>query len=612
MNFAQLFLVLTVAIPLIFVARNRLRADLAAVLIAVILGVGQFLGLGLLGPAHTPQATIEAFSGLSEPAVLTLIGLFVITQSLEKSGVTRWIARRIVDLGGRSERRLIVLYTATTAFLSLFMNNLAAGALLLPSAMETCRRTGVKPSKLLIPVAYGSLLGGTATYFDTTSIVVSNLLAAADPPQAMLHILDFTPTGGLIVLAGIAFLGLFGPRLLPERLPPSELMMTRHTTSDLEDYYRLSERLREAVVLPDSSLANKSLTESGLGEQLGLVVAGVWHGPQAIFSPSREQIIYPGDTLLVVGREERVQQLTEWGLEIGRENGNDHISAHGVSLIEVMPTPRSQVLGYTLREMEFRTKYDFTVLALYRNGRSYRTDVGDFELKLGDSLLIIGQCEKLKRLHNNPDFIVLEPGAGDQPVQRLQAGLTVSVIAAGIIASILGLPVHFSMLAGALLLLISSMLSMEEAYRAIEWQAIFLIAGMYSVSVAMVHTGLAQWIGEIVVKIVAPLGPLGLAAGAYLLTALLAQVMGGQVTQLVTAPIMISAAISLQTNTQAIAIATATGCEAAFFLPFAHPINILMIAPANYELEDFFQIGWRLTIVCFLALLVGLAVFWRL
>jgi di/tricarboxylate transporter len=612
MAFAPLFLIIVVAIPLIFVSRNRLRMDLAALLIALILGIGQFLGLGVLGPEHTPQDAIKAISGLSEPVVLTLLSLFIITRSLDKSGATRWIARRLIDLGGRSERRLIVLYATSTAFLSLFMNNLAAGALLLPSAMETCRRTGIKPSKLLIPVAYGSLLGGSATYFTTANIIVSNLLASAHPPQAMLHVLDFTPTGGLIVLAGIAFLGLVGPRLLPNRPPAPELMMARYTGSDLEDYYQLNERLWEAVVLPDSPLAHKSLAESRIGEQLGLAVAGVWHGQQAVFSPLPEQVIHPGDILLIVGREERVQQLTRLGMKIGRENTNDHISARGVSLIEAMPAPHSQVLGHTLRELEFRTRYSFTVLALYRNRRSYRTDVGDFKLTLGDSLLMIGSRSKLKRLHNSPDFIVLEPDTSDQPVQRLQAGLTVGVIAAGIIASILGLPVHFSMLAGALLLLITGMLSMEEAYRAVEWQAIFLIAGMYSVSLAMVNTGLATRVGEVMVAIVTPLGPLGLGAGAYLLTAALTQVMGGQVTALVTGPIMISAAISLHTSPQAVAVATAIGCSASFFTPLAHPVNILMIAPANYEFGDFFHVGWRLTIVCFVMLLVGLIAFWRL
>ncbi|MBN1810329.1 MAG: SLC13 family permease [Anaerolineae bacterium] len=609
---ARLFLICVVAIPLIFVTRNRLRADLASLLTAVLLGLGQFLGLGLLGPEHTPQAAIEAISGLSEPVVLTLFSLFIITQALDKSGITRWIAHRLIDLGGRSERRLIVLYATSTAFLSLFMNNLAAGALLLPSAMETCRRTGIKPSKLLIPVAYGSLLGGSATYFTTANIIASNLLASAHPPQEMLHVLDFLPTGSLIVFSGIAFLGLFGPRLLPERMPPPELMMARYTGSDLEDYYRLNERLCEAVVLPDSILANKSLAESRFGEHLGLAVAAVWHGRQAVFSPPPEQVIRPGDILLVVGREERTQQLNGLGLKIGRETGNNHISTRGVSLIEVVPAPHSSALDLTLRELEFRSQYGFTVVALYRDGRSYRTDVGSLKLRLGDSLLMVGPRSKLKRLYNNPDFIVLEPDMSDQPLQRVEAGLTGGVAVAGLVASILGLPVHLSMLSAALLLLLTGMLSMEEAYQGVKWQAIFLIAGMYSVSLAMVNTGLAQWVGEVIAAIVTPLGPLGLAAGAYLLTAVLTQVMGGQVTALVVGPIMISTAISLHTSPQAVAVATATACSASFLTPIAHPINILMIAPANYQFGDFFRIGWRLTIVCFVALLVGLVLFWRL
>lgn len=612
MIFTQLFLILVVAIPLILVFRNRLRVDLAALSIAVVLAIGQLLGLGLLGAEHFPQDSTRAFSGFSEPVVLMLLSLFIITQSLHKSGLTRWIAYRLIDLGGGSERRLIGLYAATTAIISLFMNNLAAGALLLPSAMETCRRTGIKPSKLLIPVAYGSLLGGSATYFTTANIILSNLLTSADPPQAMLHILDFVPTGGLIALAGIAFLAFLGPRLLPERQPPAEMMVAGYTSSDLEAYYQLSERLWEVLILRDSEFANKSFAASHIGSQLGLAIAGVLRGRQAILSPSPDQIIRPGDILLVVGREERVQQLVKMGARIGRETTNNSISAHGVSLVEALAAPHSQALGRTLRELEFRSRYGYTVLALSRDGRSYRTNVGDLPLKMGDSLLMIGSRAKLKRLQKSPDFIVLEPDTSDQPVRWVQAALTVGVIAAGMVVSILGIPVHLAMLSGALLLVIAGMLSMEEAYRAIDWQAIFLVAGMYPVSLAMVNTGLAQRIGEAIVAVTARLGPLGLAAGAYLLTAMLTQVMGGQVTALVTGPIMISAAIHLQSSPQAVAVATAIGCSASFFTPIAHPVNILMIAPANYEFKDFFHIGWRLTIVCFLMLLAGLALFWKL
>jgi di/tricarboxylate transporter len=151
---------------------------------------------------------------------------------------------------------------------------------------------------------------------------------------------------------------------------------------------------------------------------------------------------------------------------------------------------------------------------------------------------------------------------------------------------------------------------MEEAYQSIEWQAVFLIAGMYAVSLAIVQTGTADMIGTALTGLVKPLGPLGIAAGAYLLTALLTQVMGGQVTALVTGPIMISAAISIGASPQAVAVATAIGCSASFLTPMAHPVNILMIGPANYKFTDFLRVGWSLSILCFLVLMLGMVVFW--
>lgn len=522
------FLIVAVVGPLVLVIRDRLRPDLAALLIALTLGLGQLLGLGILGAKETPEAAVKAFSGFSEPVVLTLLSLFIITHSLRSSGATRWMARRILAIGGRSERRLIVLYAATSAFLSLFINNLAAGALLLPSAMETCRRTDISPSKLLIPVAYGSLLGGTATYFDTTSIVVSNLLAPANPPQETLSMLDFTPTGGLIVLAGVAFLGIAGPRLLPDREPPAEVMATRDTIGELEEHYDLSERLWEAVVVPDSPLVDKPLAESSIGEKLGVAVASVRNGREESFSPSSRHVIHSGDTMLLVGRPGRVQQCTEMGMRIEPKETHGRIAARDGVVVEAVPAPRSRALGKTLREADFRSEYGLTAVALCREGSCHRTEVGDYTLEPGDSLLMVGTDRDLKRLHQNPDFIVLEPDTSDQPVARSQAGLTIGVVAAGILSSILGAPVHFAMLAGALLLLTTGMVDMDEAYQAIEWPAIFLVAGMFSVSRAMVESGLAQGIGQGIVRTVAPLGPMGLAAGAYLLTALLAQVMGGR------------------------------------------------------------------------------------
>ena len=610
MTFPHVFLIIVVLIPLVMATTGRLRMDVASVLIAVSFGIAQYLGMGILGNADTPGDAIKAISGLSQPVILTLVGLFIITASLDKSGITRWMARHMLRIGGSSERNLIALFAGTTAMFSLIINNLAAGALVLPSAMEVARRTGIKPSKLLIPVAYGSLLGGAATYFTTANIIVSNLLTTTSPPQEPLHILSFTPTGGLIAVAGIAFLALFGHRWLPDRDSTLEQMMARFTGSDLEDYYQLGERLWEAKVIPGSQIANKPLSESRIGERFGLVVAGMWHKQQEIFAPSPDQFIHSGDILLIVGREDRVNALAESGLKITRKKPGEHISKRGVSFFEVMPAPHSRAIGRTLRNLDFRVRYRVTALALFRRGQSYRTDLGNFPLQLGDSLLMIGSRKFLDRLRSNPDFIFLESDVSDQPIRKAPAFLSTAVLALAIVASVLGMPIYLAMLGGALILILSRVIEMEEAYRAIEWQVVVLIAGMYTVSIAMVNTGLAGIIGELMVSLLAPFGPLGLAVGAYLLTLLLTQIMGGQVTILVTGPIAISAAISLQIDPHQVAVAAAIGCSTSFFLPIAHPVNILMITPANYHFRDFFKIGWRLTLVSFLALVSGLMLFW--
>jgi di/tricarboxylate transporter len=609
MTTPQLLLIFVVSIPLAFVAFNRLRMDIAALLIAVTLGALQFFGLPVLGPLNSPN---QAIAGFGEPVVIILISLFILTRALEKCGVTSWIARKILQFSGNSESRFIALFTAITAFLSLFMNNLAAGALVLPTAMEVARNTGIKPSKLLIPVAYGSLLGGAATYFTTANIIVSGLLQIASPPQTGLHILDFAPTGLLIAAAGIAYLSWFGNRLLPERRPAEEQMIARLTSAELEDAYEIGERLWEAQVMSGSAIAGLTLREAAIGHNLGVEIAAIWRGRQAIFPPLPEEVLIPGDILLVVGRGERVSPLKEMGLKIGREKVNGHISPYGVTLFEVILAPRSHAAGQTLKALDFRRRYGFTAVALRKRDRSYRTNVGDMKLEMGDSLLLVGPRQRIKSLQNSPDFIMLLPSAVAQPLDRQSAFWTVGLIVGAIVASILGFPIYLATLIGALAVLLLGVLNMDEAFHAIEWQAVFLIAGMYAVSISMVQTGLAGLLGQAMVDLTKPFGPLGLAAGAFLLTGLLTQIMGGQVTALVTGPVAISAAIHMGVSPQAIAVATATGCSVVFFTPIAHPVNILMIAPANYNFQDFFKVGWRLSLVCFAMLLLGLVLFWGL
>jgi len=251
-------------------------------------------------------------------------------------------------------------------------------------------------------------------------------------------------------------------------------------------------------------------------------------------------------------------------------------------------------------------------VALWRDNRSYRTDVATFQLQPGDSLLLIGPHDRVNDLKKQRDFVVVETTQDDDVLDLPRALATLAIAAITLVAMILGVRVELATLGAAVVLLLLGLVKPDEAYGAIKWRAIFLIAGTLSISQAMVQTGLAAQVGNLVVGVVAPWGPLGLVAGTYLLSAALTQLMGGQISPLVVGPIAISAAIRLGINPQAIAVVAAIASSVSFITPLSHPVNVLMIAPANYKFSDFVRSGWLLTVVCFIALMIAVPLFWKL
>ena len=610
MTLEMWFVAAVIVIPLALVMSNRWRVDVAAIFMIVVLGLAQYFGYSILGNEKTPGDTLLAISGFSQPVVVTLIGLFILTQTLSHNSVMLWLGQSLAAAGGNSEKRLVFLFTFASALLSLMMNNVAVGALLLPSVIQVTRKAKIRASKLLIPIAFGAALGGMATYFTTANIVLSNLLTAARPPQQALGVLSFAATGGLIAVAGILYITYFGRHLAPSREPGPEQAIARRGSDELENLYSLDERLWEARLSPKSKLAGKTLNQVRIGERFGLAIIAIWRGRHSIFTPDASEKIGIGDVLLIVGREERVNQLRKFGFKIVREMYA--ISAFDVTLVELILAPHSAYDGKTIKQMNFRRKYGFTVVALMRRGRSFRTDVGDIPLEMGDSLLMIGSPERVRDLRINPDIIILEADPAPRAIPRRRAAISILVFVSAMILALLGLPVYLSVLAAALFAIIIGLLPLQEVYRSIEWQVIFFIAGMYVASLGMVHTGLAALIGNSGLGLIGNTGPLGLAATAFLLSSVLTQFMGSQATAFVVGPIAISAAIHFNTNPQAIAVASAIGCSASFLTPMAHPVNLIMMGPGNYRFGDFFRVGIGLMLIVFLALLAGMILFWKL
>ncbi len=591
----ELILIAVVVGALVLLLTNRVPADLVALTVLLILML-----------TGVVTAT-EALAGFSRPAIITIFGLFILSAGLENTGVVQWLANRLREIGAGREGRLVVMFMAAGALLSLVMNNIAAGAVLLPAAVQVGRDSRVSPSKLLIPLSFGTLVGGMATYFTTANIVLSDTLIDRGLPG--LGILDFAPTGGLIVIATLLFMALVGRKWLPKRDSVGQIASPYALSRNLEDTYRLKERMWEIRVPGSAALAGLPLSQSQIGEKLGITVLAIWRGQQAILTPEPTEVIQADDFLLVLGREERVRRLEEWGALVGRESSNGH--EYAVDLTEIIVPPRSSIIGKTLKELRFRNRYGLTNVALWREGRSYRTDVGTFPLQVGDALLMVGPVRAIRSLAQDRDFLMLQSSHTARPPLPQKAHWALGILCGVLLLALFEvIPTPIAMLLGAVLMVLSGCLTMNGAYRAVEWRVIFLIAGMSPLSIALVNTGLGQRIGDIVANNLIPFGGLAIIAGVFVLTTVITQVMGGQVASLVIGPIAIGAAIQAGIDPQAMAVAAAIGCSTAFLLPTAHPVNVLMMGPGGYRTSDFPKVGAAMTVITFVMLLIGMRVFW--
>jgi di/tricarboxylate transporter len=593
-------LVAIIITTLILIVSNRLRSDLIAILVLAVL------------PLTGIVTYQEALSGFSRSVVITIIGLFIITQALEDTGVVQQIAGWLRRLGRGSETRLLTLFMTVGALLSLVMNNIAAGAVLLPAAVQVGRESDVPPSKLLLPLAFGTLVGGMATYFTTANIILSSILR--DQGQEGLNMADFIPTGGLIVIAGLLFMLLIGRFMLPSRETVGQSASPYVLSRNLAEMYQLHDQLWEVEIPTTCHLVGTALSQSKLGRELGLTVIAIWRGHQAILNPKPDETIQAGDFLVVLGREDRVDKLRDWGLKIGRSNGERSDGPnYFVDLAEVIIPPRSRILGESLTDLNFRDKYHLTAVALWREGLSFRNDVGKIPLEPGDAILMVGTPQHIKELTKERDFLVLQSTHTARPARPHKAWWAVLITVAVLVVSILEIiPTAEAMMIGVAAMALSGCINLDDAYRGIGWRVIFLIAGMLPISIAMINTGLAERIGRGIVAVTAPFGPMALVGGLFLLTMLITQVIGGQVAALVVGPIAVTAALQIGVDPQAVAVAVAIACSAAFLTPIAHPVNILMMGPGSYTPRDFLKVGSSMAVVTFVTLLIGMKLFWSI
>ena len=582
-----LVLALLVAIVVVF-ASERVRVDMATLILLAVL---------VLSGTLTVE---EAFSGFANEIIIILASIFVLSGALMKGGVLDHLSDVVHRIAGGSRAKVMLCVLPVSSAISSFMNNTATTAVMMPAVLGLSRKSKLSAGKVLIPLAYASILGGTSTLIGTsTNVAASGYLASTG--LAPISMFEFLPIGLTVCVVGILYLVLVGHRLLPD---------TR--AEGYEEQYSIREFLSEVVVTPGSPLAGKALRDSGLG-QMGLQVRAVLRGSRRM-DPEPALRLEENDLLLVQTTREGLLQVKETaGIEIrpDLQMGELELASAATKIAEAILMPQSSVIGRTIKELDFRRRFGVMVIAIYRRGHALATRIGGLPLRVGDVLLIQGRPEQLRALADTPDLWILQE-TEHQPARRRKGLYAVGIFLLAVIAASFELvPVPIAFLLAALAVIATRLITMDEAYGLIDWRLLILIAGMTSFGLAMRKTGAAEYVAGLIAGWSGDLPVIFLMLGFTILTILLTQPMSNAAAALVMLPVAMDTALQLGHDPRSFAVLVTLAASLSFVTPF-EPSCLIVYGPGRYRFRDFLLCGLPLTAMVVVILLLLVPVFWPL
>jgi len=545
----------------------------------------------------------EAFAGFGNDIVITIAGLFILTGGLAKTGVIDAVGRRLHRTAGDSEFRITALIMFAAALCAAVMKNTTTTAMFLPVVLGIASRRGISPSRLLMPLAFGAILGGTCTLIGTsTNLAVSGALPRYGiEPFTMF---ELTRVGVAIVGVGMLYMLMLGRRLLPRGVP----------TQSLTEQYHVRQYTTEVIVLDDCPLIGKTLAEARISDELDLTLLGIVRGDEQFrIAPPKEKI-KASDLLLVQGRvEDIIRVKSEARIEIKSDFtlSDSLLEGKDVELFEAMVPRGSDLLGSTLKSLDFQRRYQLVVLAINRHGVNLLSKISRLKLRFGDVLLMQGNRQHVESLAAGGRILLLEEVSNKQlrPEKRQWAILAFGVFVFFSLTQIVPLPI--AVLLGVMILLASQSLQVSEVYEIIDWRLIVLIACMMSFGLAMEKTRADQYLADLIVKATGEYGPIAVLAGFFLMTVALTQPMSNQAAALVMLPISVKTALALGLNPRTFAVTVTYAASCSFLTPL-EPACVLVYTPGRYRFFDFLKVGSILTIAVFAIVIWLVPVFWPL
>ncbi len=581
----SVFALLLVAI-ILFVT-EKLPVDVVALMILAAL-----LLLGLVNAE-------EGLSGFASTATVTVGAMFVLSSGLQRTGAVGALARAMRKIGD-GQSALLLAVMVTIGVISALVNNTAAVAVFLPLVLASCARRKVAPSKVLIPLSYASQFGGVCTLIGTST----NLLVSAIAVKAGLEafsVFEFSKLGVIMLVVGIAYFLVVGRWLLPER-----------NRAELTEAYELRDYITEFRILEDSPLIGKRVHETGLRDQHDATVLKIIRQDEHIDMPVHHKL-REGDVLLVEGRIKELmdaRDAVKLAIEPRFKLSDNELKDEDLTLVEALIAPRSSLIGRTLKTLDFRRRFNAIVLAVQRKEQTLRKKLNAVRLQFGDSLLIQARPAELAQLRADPDFIVLDEVEAPS-LRKGKAPVALGIVAIAIaLAAFNVFPILHTAIAGCVALILTRCLSVEQAYAAVDWKVIFLLAGILPLGVAMQNSGAAKLIAGNTLGLVANMGPHVVLAVLYLLTALLTETMSNNASAVLLAPIAITISKEMGVDAKPFLMAVCFAASTSFATPVGYQTNTMVYHPGGYRFTDYLKVGVPLNLIFWGIAVVFIPIFW--
>nr|WP_049918849.1 SLC13 family permease [Haloferax larsenii] len=603
-----------ILLALLFFATEPVPVDVTAIGVMVTLMLVQpvseaLVSLGLLGApiVFFESYPGDALSGFANTATLTVLAMFILSEGVQRTGIIQLLGAKIASFTGDDELKQLGATVGVVSPISGFINNTAAVAILLPMVTDLAERGNTSPSKLLLPLSYASMFGGMLTLIGTSTNILASDVYSRITGEPAISMFQFTSLGVVVMVVGTIYLLTVGRRLTPARIEPQ---------SDLTEEFEMAEYLTEVVVREDSPVVGQQVQTALVETDFDVDLLQLIRGDSVFLEPLGPKEIQVGDVFTVrTDRDTLVELLDVEGLDLVPVTVTEdelELADEGQNLVEIVVAPGSSLLGETLTSASFRQRYNATVLALRRGGELIRRRMDNLPLRVGDTLLIQGTASSIERLDNNRNFIVA------QEIERHDYRESKIPVAVGIVAGVVALaaldfvPIVVSALMGALAMVATKCLRPPELYDAVQWDVIFLLAGVIPLGIAMETSGAAALLAELVVMSGTVLPLLGVLGVFYFVTALLTNIISNNASVVLMIPVAIEAATTLGARPFSFVLAVMFAASTAFMTPVGYQTNLFVYGPGGYKFTDYIRVGGPLQLVLGVVTTLGVAYFFPL